>query len=198
MRCAHIPFSLPRRLTQQIKFASPNIHELRSIATALHYEPAADTQLLWDENLLLDPTTIDQSTLFESIKKVATFVCDHIDHVVVTLGPLGVLIASRRPNGQAGFYAPTSQYIRRNDAMVAARYYAARKFNRIVNVSGAGDSFTSGFIAAMIRGNDESVCVSVGFEAAGSALMSRGAVPDRYFDVQHSCWTTAASFDNII
>lgn len=194
MRCAHIPFSLPRQLTQQIKFASPNIHELRSIAIALDYP--ADSPPFWDDHQLLDPT-IDQSNLLQTIKQVATFVSDHIDNVIVTLGPLGVLIANRCPNPERRYYGPSVAYSTARGETVSARFYAARKFNRIVNVSGAGDSFTSGFIASMIRGNAEGVCVSVGFEAAGSALMSRGAVPDRYFDVQHSCWKSSASYDLI-
>lgn len=194
MRCAHIPFSLPRQLTQQIKFASPNIHELRSIAIALNYP--AENQSFWDDNYLLDPT-VDQSELLKTITQAATFVSEHIDNVVVTLGPLGVLIVGRRSNANCRLYSPTGAYVSERGQTTSARFYAARKFNRIVNVSGAGDSFTSGFIAAMIRGNTEGVCVSVGFEAAGSALMSRGAVPDRYFDVQHSCWKSSASFECI-
>lgn len=195
MRRAHIPFSLPRQLTKQIKFASPNIHELRSIAIALDYP--VDSQSLWDDKHLLDPT-VDLSHLLSSIKDVAYFVNDHIDNVIVTLGSLGVLIASRSPSNEHCFYATSGAYLTgRGETTPSARFYAARKFNRIVNVSGAGDSFSSGFIAAMIHGKVEGVCVSVGFEAAGSALMSRGAVPDRYFDVQHSCWNTSAAFDLI-
>lgn len=194
MRCAHLPFSLPRQLTQQIKFASPNIHELRSIAIALDYP--ANSESFWDAHHLLDPN-VDQSQLLKSIKEVATFVSEHIDNVVVTLGPLGVLIANRMSDAERRYYSSSGEYVSGKDEIALARFYAARKFNRIVNVSGAGDSFTSGFIAAMIRGNSEGVCVSVGFEAAGSALMSRGAVPDRYFDVQHSCWKSSVAFDLI-
>lgn len=198
MRRAHIPYSLPRNLTQQIKFASPNIHELRAIATALDFP--VDQQPLWNDDLLLDPTAnaADQSTLFQSIKHAAAFVSEHIEHVVVTLGPLGVLIASRGGSNQPRpFFTNGGDYIAASGSGCSARFYAGRTFNRIVNVSGAGDSFTSGFITATIRGNTEAICVSVGFEAAGSALMSRGAVPDKYFDVQHSCWKTAAAFDVI-
>lgn len=74
------------------------------------------------------------------------------------------------------------------------RYYHSEPIKTIVNVSGAGDSFSSGFIAGMLRGLPEDVCISVGFEAANKALHSKNAVAEFYFDDKHHCWHTASPF----
>lgn len=74
------------------------------------------------------------------------------------------------------------------------RYYHSEPVKGVVNVSGAGDSFSSGIIAAMLRGLPEDVCISVGFEAANKALHSKNAVAEFYFDSTHSCWKSSAPF----
>lgn len=66
-----------------------------------------------------------------------------------------------------------------------------------MNVSGAGDSFSSGFIAAMLNGLPENVCVSVAYEAAHRALLSKHAVAEEYFDRKHECWSTAKPFQSL-
>lgn len=77
------------------------------------------------------------------------------------------------------------------------RFYEVNPVTDVVNVSGAGDSFNVGFICAMIRGYNEEICVSVGFESARAALRSSGAVPTEYFKSNHPCWTRAANNRNI-
>lgn len=74
------------------------------------------------------------------------------------------------------------------------RYYPSPAVPQIVNVSGAGDSFSSGLIAAMLKGLPEDVCISVGFEAANKALQSQNAVASFYFDHKADCWSTAKPF----
>lgn len=191
MRRAHIPFDLPRTLTRQIKFISPNIYELNAIAKALQCEEA-----LWSDSNFEDVDHRHQ--LLADLHRIGGFVNNHIENVIVTLGALGVLIV-RRHGVQKCFYSGTApaKYINDTKGNNLARFYAAQKIDKIVNVSGAGDSFNSGFIAAMIRGHAEPVCVSVGFEAAKSALQSQGAVPKTYFDLEHSCWSKAASYMDI-
>lgn len=195
MRRAHIPFELPRTLTRQIKFISPNIYELKAIAKALRCEHD-----FWSDTNLEDVDHGHQ--LLSDLHRIGGFVSNHIENVIVTLGALGVLII-RRHGAQKCFYSGTAPAKYTNDTKFVAngqhqaRYYAAQKIDKIVNVSGAGDSFNSGFIAAMIRGNAEPVCVSVGFEAAKSALRSQGAVPKAFFDFEHTCWRKAAHFTDI-
>lgn len=192
MRRAHIPFELPRTLTQQIKFISPNIYELKAIAKALHCE-----QDFWSDSNFEDVDHRHQ--LLADLHRIGGFVGNHIENVIVTLGALGVLIV-RRHGVQKCFYsgtAPATYVDSVTKANHQARFYAAQKIGKIVNVSGAGDSFNSGFIAAMIRGHTEPTCVSVGFEAAKSALQSQGAVPKTYFDFEHSCWSKTAHYMDI-
>lgn len=195
MRRAHIPFELPRTLTRQIKFISPNIYELKAIAKALQCE-----QDFWSDTNFED---IDhRHQLLKDLHRVGGFVSNHIENVIITLGALGVIIV-RRDGAQKCFYSGTAPatYINDTDFRTnghhQGRFYAAQKIEKIVNVSGAGDSFNSGFIAAMIRGHPEPVCVSVGFEAAKSALQSQGAVPKTYFDFEHYCWSKAAHYTDI-
>lgn len=170
MRRAHLPFSLPRSLTAQIKYASPNVHELHAIAAAFGVDSA-----------------LPSSTDVGRIAAIAASVQRHIDTVLVTMGSLGVLVASSNnddPQQAAG--------------CAVVRFYAAPTIATIVNVSGAGDSFASGFVAAQIAGRPEAVCVSVGFASAAAALQSRGAVAERYDAVGAACdWTIAAHFETI-
>lgn len=186
---------MPKSLTKQIKFISPNIYELKSIAQALGYQ-----QQYWDDAHLL---MIDDNNaqLLMDIKRIASFVNDHIENVIVTLGSAGIFIV-RRQLASAEFY-DAQQNLKQDNMPIQtgtlhSRFYKANIIKNIVNVSGAGDSFTSGFVAAMLKGHPENICVSVGFEAAGSALRSQGAVPNEYFDFEHLCWKTEATFKDII
>lgn len=210
MRRAHIPFQLPRDLTAAIKFISPNVYELRAIANALGYahknhkhHPSSGIDNIFDSTSNLEAVeNVDQ--LLVTLCDMAHFIGDHIDNVIVTLGSLGVLIYRPRATVDTLFYDIINggKYIAGNrpvDGSNACRYYATEKIGKIKNVSGAGDSFTSGFITAAIQGRCERVCIAVGFEAAKSALNATGAVPKRYFDESHSCWFGAgASFKEIV
>ncbi|KFB35499.1 hypothetical protein ZHAS_00002282 [Anopheles sinensis] len=170
---------------QVIKFTSPNLYELRQLAQALHYPgPIATT-------MLEEYATVDD--LLADLKPLGAYVNTTIDHVLVTLGQYGVAVFRRCPEtvpffDAVGKYIPTEVASRPSQA----RFYPGRKQPEIVNVSGAGDSFTSGFIVAAIAGRSEAGCVAVAFEAAGCALKARGAVAERYFDKTHPCWTDDA------
>lgn len=156
MRKAHKPFELPKHLTQHIKFISPNIHELNVIADRLNYAddyPATS----------LDTNLIDK-LFFKDLKKITGFVNEHIENVIVTLGPIGILMA-RKNDSKSALYVRHGKYIPvTNSNKSQFRLYETQKIQDIVNVSGAGDSFASGFIVSMIKGLSEDICVSVGFE----------------------------------
>ncbi|KAJ6636342.1 hypothetical protein Bhyg_14930 [Pseudolycoriella hygida] len=169
MRKAHTPFDLPTNLVEQIKFISPNIHELNAIAQCLQYDgeypvPGVDC----------DST---DAKLFNDLKNVTKFVNEKIENVIVTLGPMGIMMA-RRNDATSAIYDKEGRYIPRMRASECEiRLYETMRMKEIVNVSGAGDSFASGFIVAMIQGLPENVSVSVGFEASKCALMSSSPVP---------------------
>ncbi|XP_050068890.1 uncharacterized protein LOC126557228 [Anopheles maculipalpis] len=164
-----------------IKFISPNIHELSQIAQALHYPGPIPTKSMSEYATVTE--------LLEDVKPLGMFVNRTIDHVLVTLGHYGVAVFRRTPPTVPFFIGATHQYKRvPDDAEPEGRFYPGRKLDRIVNVSGAGDSFTSGFIVAALAGCTEPVCVNVALEAAGCALQVRGAVADQYFNRKAPCW----------
>lgn len=170
MRRAHLPFTLPRSLIAQIRYASPNIHELHAIAQALGYHPQPP-----NSDAISRAGDQQHTAQLRSAGAAASFVHRQIGTtVLVTMGSLGVLLATAS----------------------AVRFYPAPRVGGIVNVSGAGDSFASGFVAALIDGQSEAVCVSVGFTAAAAALRSRGAVPDRY-NLGRIAAPTGARFETI-
>ncbi|CAG9823377.1 unnamed protein product [Phaedon cochleariae] len=114
-----------------------------------------------------------------------------IDNILVTLGSDGLLIA-RRGSATDNFQENlqlSSEHV---------RHYPIEEIHDLVNVSGAGDCFSSGFIAAAISGMPEEVCVSVGFAAAKLALQCQAAVPIEMFDKGHECWKTPAKYQTIL
>lgn len=189
MRKAHLPFELPSNLTNQIKFISPNIYELNVIAKCFNY--AGDYPSTSLDNDLND------EKYCEDLKKIATFVNEKIENVIVTLGPIGVMIA-RKKHSPSAIFNRHGGYIRNaENNRTRLRFYATKRIQEIVNVSGAGDSFASGFVVSMIQGMAEDVCVSVGFEASKCALMSSSPVPGSYFDSRHMCWSNGADWRSL-
>lgn len=187
MRKAHIPFELPSNLIKQIKFISPNIHELNVIAKCLQY----------DDPITSVDSDLSDEKLLDGLKKMTRFVNEKIENVIVTLGPIGIMIA-RRNNSNSAIYDRGGRYVpevKSNKSQL--RLYETERIKKIVNVSGAGDSFASGFIVSMIHGRTEDVCVSVGFEASKCALMSSSPVPSEYFDKNHSCWLNGATSKDV-
>uniref|UniRef100_A0A182P774 Carbohydrate kinase PfkB domain-containing protein n=1 Tax=Anopheles epiroticus TaxID=199890 RepID=A0A182P774_9DIPT len=185
MRIADRPFAarnpkLAALAARAIKFISPNVHELAQIAQALHY-PGPIPAKAMDEYCTL-------GELLDDVQPLARFVNETIDHVLVTLGHHGVAVFRRTPP-TVPFFGPAHEYQPVPSDRPTGRFYPAPELPQIVNVSGAGDSFTSGFIVAALAGRPEPVCVNVALEAAGCALRARSAVAERYFDRAHPCWT---------
>lgn len=110
-------------------------------------------------------------------------------------GSLGVVVG-RFNNAKSPFF-DTEGNLNPEKGTYQLRYYHSEPVQGVVNVSGAGDSFSSGIIAAMLRGLPEDVCISVGFEAATQALHSKNAVAEFYFDSKHGCWNTAAPYQEM-
>uniref|UniRef100_A0A2M4CRL9 Putative carbohydrate kinase n=1 Tax=Anopheles darlingi TaxID=43151 RepID=A0A2M4CRL9_ANODA len=186
MRIAAKPFigdlALATSARQAIRFSSPNLEELRQLAKALQYpHPMSSTPMEAFQS-------VDE--LLDEVKPLGEFVSQIIDNLLVTLGKHGVAIFRRCSDTVPFFDSVTGSYQEPEKQCLKAqgRFYKAHVHPKIVNVSGAGDSFTSGFIVAAIAGKPEPVCVSVGLEAASCALLTRGAVADRYFDETHPSW----------
>lgn len=187
MRVAGKPFTLPPDLIQQIKFISPNLSELETIAQVLNCP--ITTQM--------DPSFCNDEQFLKTLKEIASQVIDYVDNVIITLGSYGVLIVRRDTNGLIIFDEKFKYLENKSSSGIKARYYRVKPISKIKNVSGAGDSFNSGFITAMLKGCPENVCVSVGEESAIHALRTQGAVPAKYFTIESPCWKEKAIYTDI-
>uniref|UniRef100_A0A336M1B1 CSON015438 protein n=1 Tax=Culicoides sonorensis TaxID=179676 RepID=A0A336M1B1_CULSO len=187
MRVSEKPFVMPPQLYTQIKFATPNLYELRNMAKFLGFKTASKKKSL-------DPAFIEESeqSILTEVKQMASFMSNKVDNIIITLGSLGVVVA-RHNKVDSPFFNTSYKYIGKHDNF-QMRYYPSVPMPGIINVSGAGDSFSSGLISAMVQGLPESICVSIGFEAANRALMSKNAVAETYFNRKHKCWSTKLSF----
>lgn len=193
MRIADKPFSLPLDLVRQIKFMSPNVYELDAIAQHYH-----SSSLLESTELHIDQLFRDDPDFLVKVNAAAAAVAKYVDCILVTLGANGVLLV-RKETGESRFFNAASAYLKppAHTRRMQSRFYRVQPVSNVVNVSGAGDSFTAGFLAAMIRAKPEEVCVSVGRESAKAALRSHSAVPAKYFASNHLCWTHTAEFTTV-
>ncbi|XP_052753827.1 uncharacterized protein LOC113523000 [Galleria mellonella] len=110
-------------------------------------------------------TSSANDTLYESdelleITQLAKIVLKKIRVLIITIGAKGLIIVTSNENGDP-----------------EARLYPAETIDNIINVSGAGDCFAGGYIFGLLSGLDESCCVTVGFQAAKAALLSKTTVP---------------------
>ncbi|CRK98928.1 CLUMA_CG011970, isoform A, partial [Clunio marinus] len=193
MSLAGKPFKLDRDCYEQIKFISPNLQELRSIAVALKLSSDFDSHSQIEKEF--KTVVKEQDDDFREIVELCDALQDRIDNIVVTAGSRGVVVQRRR--GRNAFF--NSDFIYVNDKMEekGCRYYPGEPLDQIVNASGAGDAFAAGFIAGMLSHKPEEICVSIGLHAATSALMSTRAVPKTFFDRGHQCWSTPAVFKTL-
>ncbi|EDS35654.1 conserved hypothetical protein [Culex quinquefasciatus] len=148
MRFAAKPFNASILAAKAIRFISPNLYELRKIARNLRYEGSVAATQVEDIKL---------TELLREVRLLGGFVNRHVDNVIVTLGAYGVVVIRRTSEHVPFFSADTGYYKSPGSGSGAqCRFYRGRVLDRIVNVSGAGDSFTSGFVAAMLDGQLES------------------------------------------
>lgn len=190
MSIASKPFELERKCYGQIKFISPNLYELRKIAETLKISSDMKSDLKV-ENVT---TTDEKRRLFGEITELCNGLQEHIDNIVVTAGNFGVVV-QRLGGDEGAFFMSNLSYIVGKRKLRSCRHYPGNKIDKIVNASGAGDAFCAGFISGMLKNKPEAICVSVGFQAAFSALMSKRAVPKTFFGSDHECWKTPARFE---
>ncbi|XP_013144427.1 PREDICTED: pseudouridine-metabolizing bifunctional protein C1861.05 [Papilio polytes] len=135
----------------RITYSSPNIMELRTMAKFL--EPSIIIEEASDINEIID------------LSKIVT---QFIKILIVTMGKKGVITVNNASEQPSTEKKPNVQY------------YSVEKLNNVENVSGAGDCFASGYIHGILSCYQESHCVSLGFEAAKSALLSKSTVPNSF------------------
>lgn len=206
------PFNLPKQLIKQIKFISPNIKEFLTITKALNFNSLINNNKIIDDKLIINAIKSyhnNNNNEFMEIRKdlklALEYVNSLIDNIILTLGPIGVLIVRNNSNTELLYHSPKYYEQQFNVSTIKEtftpttkiRYYPTNEIQNIVNVTGAGDNFTCGFICGMLRFYPENICVSIGFEAAAAALQCHGAVPDKYFDKNHNCWSEGKPFIEI-
>ncbi|KAJ8411373.1 hypothetical protein AAFF_G00173790 [Aldrovandia affinis] len=96
---------------------------------------------------------------------------EHLQCVVVTLGPLGVLLCGE-PEGGSVRLRPRTH--RRREGQLCALHYPAMPIipGDVVNVSGAGDSLAGGMMAGILQGRSTDDSVRLGLMAARLSLVS--------------------------
>lgn len=201
MLIANKPFELEPKLYRQIKFMSPNIHELRKIAQTLKPTTSSSSKSSSSMPLLSkddfeNDLRVDNGKFLDEIAKLCDKLHDVIDNIIVTVGNQGIFIHNSR-EAESQFFTNDLRYIEGNGKS-QLRHYPVTTIEEIPKSStGAGDCFSSGFMTAMLNGKSEAICVSVGFEASLRALCSVDAIPKEFFTKNHACWMTPAKFNVI-
>uniref|UniRef100_A0A1B6D9V0 Carbohydrate kinase PfkB domain-containing protein n=1 Tax=Clastoptera arizonana TaxID=38151 RepID=A0A1B6D9V0_9HEMI len=106
---AAVPFQTD--LWKTLNIISPNLKELMTIASFLGY-PVNDS--LHENNL---------NAVLQEVVRLSVPLAVHIQTVLVTLGPLGIVVVGRQ--------TPEDD--------ISARYYSANLVDNVVSASGAGD-----------------------------------------------------------
>lgn len=204
MTLADKPFTLSENLFKQIKFISPNLSELWKIADSFNASPMISSSTKKDLKIEHVRTSVNDENsdrILRDIADLCQMIGDRIENIVVTAGHLGVVIyrsnASTDPFFDENFtYIQPTKSFDKNMKKVLRHYPGMRMDNdKIASASGAGDCFCSGFITGMLRHKQESICVSMGLEAAKMTLMSTRAVPESLYNEHHLCCTSPALFN---
>ncbi|XP_037818341.1 pseudouridine-metabolizing bifunctional protein C1861.05-like [Lucilia sericata] len=173
MLIAGKPFELDTTLTQQIRLITPNVFELKAIV-----ETITGKKINWQPNTALS----SQELLVAECQDLLKLIENKFDCIVVTLGAHGVLVNLRGNSFEQKMFEPsTGAYINYPSTIFSTRFYAAPSIDNIANVSGAGDSLSSGFITGLLRGLTINDSIAFGFLAAKRSLQSNSAVPEQYF-----------------
>lgn len=128
MRIANKPFKLSPEKYKAIKFISPNLYELRTIAEEL----GVPMEMIRDTNL--EDSSVDD--IISEVSNISKILNKSIDNIIVTLGNKGVVL-TRKSSADSIFFV-------KDDCKTQTRFYKTENIEKLVNVSGAGDSFTSG------------------------------------------------------
>lgn len=173
MLIAGKPFQLDPSITHPIRIITPNIFELKAIV-----EEMTGEQIVWDPNELLS----SRDLLLKECRGLLQNIENKFDCILVTLGAHGVLINVRGSSFEQNLFDKSGIYKINKTSHFSTRFYAAPFVENIVNVSGAGDSFSSGFITGLLCGFSINDSISFGFAAAKVSLQSNSAIPEQYFE----------------
>ncbi len=145
---------LSSRYLSSVTYVSPNLSELQSMTG----------------RTLTDPSDL------HACAELCCSLLSSVQVVLLTMGAEGVMVAKRGKRDEPLPLAQPSEGAS-TDVTVSAVHYPAVKVHDIVSVSGAGDCFVAGFIAAALRGCSQDTAVSVGMQAATLSISSVKSVP---------------------
>lgn len=200
---ANQPFlDVPPALYQCIRIISPNLNELRVMERILkkgkieskkerntpkEKKPLTQSMLTMESS----PDHENLLTLLKECENLINSIESHFDCIIVTLGCHGVVISVRCDmNFEMPLFDNTRRYRfelqqeKHNYSSITShsrRFYPAPRIKNIINVSGAGDNFSAGFISGLLRSLTIDESVAWGFVAACKSLQTEEAVPHRFF-----------------
>uniref|UniRef100_A0A1I8PQD8 Carbohydrate kinase PfkB domain-containing protein n=1 Tax=Stomoxys calcitrans TaxID=35570 RepID=A0A1I8PQD8_STOCA len=180
LRIAGRPFQIiPGSLTQQIRLITPNYAELDNLVAAVC--PAK-------QQTRVIPDFDSFEKLLASVQSLLHVIHDRFDCIVVTLGQHGVVLSLKAciDPYKCGLFL-NNRYVL---GLVGTTKNAIHRIiffptpfvvKRVVNVSGAGDSFAGGFISGLLKEYTVTQSIALGFMAASKALQTAAAVPHEFF-----------------
>lgn len=158
-------------LPEAMTYCSPNLAELCDMSTTI-LEKSSQLDLEYLQNL--------KQTDLKKLLNILTDICQRLmDHhglsvMMITLSAEGVLLVRRGLPDDPLPLSPKSSMSTR----ISAVHYPGCPADAVVSVSGAGDCLTAGFIAGILRGEDQHTAVNVGMQAARLSCGVSAAVPE--------------------
>lgn len=143
-----------------LNFISPNLNELLAIAEYFKIQAPP-------KNSEID---------LKIIKKIAEQLVELVPVVITTLGARGVLVA-RKSSENEPFLDEHNTLVETTN--INSRLYPTPHLDKkIVSVSGCGDCLAAGIITGVLKGWEESSCITLGLYAAKQSLFSFKTVPN--------------------
>ncbi|XP_046865065.1 pseudouridine-metabolizing bifunctional protein C1861.05-like isoform X1 [Xenia sp. Carnegie-2017] len=171
---------------QQLTLTTPNIDELRTMSALA---ANGNQQTLFAQG---DPSKGDINSVqvnersIDEVLKECIQLCKplmrHIPMVVVTMGELGVFVCRDVPLNLPLMHDGKFLGVRKKsrDDLFYAAYFPPCKNDRneveVVSVTGAGDSFSGGFVSSALSGMSTEICVKCGLMAAWYSVQGSLAV----------------------
>ncbi|CAG9782998.1 unnamed protein product [Diatraea saccharalis] len=132
-------------------------------AVRLTYATPNLSELKAMASLINPKLKINNINEIRDILQLCNIVSETVHFLIVTMGSKGVITVKNFTNCQ-----------------LDVRFYPVEPLETLVNVSGAGDCFASGFIHGILTGQSQSSCIKLGFEAAKCALLSKNTIPQQF------------------
>lgn len=131
---------------------------------------------------IVDPSkSLPRTETIEEILQLSQIVAHLVNYILVTMGAGGVIVV-RSDSNEDCFTANGKQ-----KQCLKIRHYPVTVVNNIMNVSGAGDCFASGFIHGMLLGFEEAQCIAIATQASVNALRTKNTVPKQFeLNIKHN------------